>query len=126
MGCADGVGDGTARAPARPAAARGRALAEPRSGRDPGGAWRGGGVRRSGPAVLPGSREAIQLRARVGLLRRVEGEDAWPDLGDAALLAGLDEWLAPHLDGITQTARLARLDMAAILNDRLDWQQRRR
>ena len=83
-------------------------------------------IRASGLAVLPWSKEAIQLRARVMFLRRIEGDAAgWPDLGDEALLAGLEEWLAPSLDGITRLAQLERLDLAAILRARLDWAQQR-
>jgi ATP-dependent helicase HrpB len=37
------------------------------------------------------------------------------------LLATLDAWLAPHLDGITRRAQLDRLDLAAILRAALPW-----
>jgi ATP-dependent helicase HrpB len=85
-----------------------------------------GAIRAAGLAVLPWRKEAIQLRARVMFLRRIEGDAAgWPDLGDEALLAGLEDWLAPSLDGITRLAQLERLDLAAILRARLDWVQQR-
>ncbi|HEX3499290.1 MAG TPA: ATP-dependent helicase HrpB [Stellaceae bacterium] len=83
-------------------------------------------IRAAGLAVLPWRKEATQLRARVMFLRRVEGEDAgWPDLGDEALLAGLETWLAPSLGGITRFAQLERIDLAALLRARLDWGQSR-
>jgi ATP-dependent helicase HrpB len=50
------------------------------------------GVRAQGIAALPWSDDALQLRARVALMRRLEG-DAWPDWSDAALLASLEAWL---------------------------------
>ncbi len=84
------------------------------------------GVREMGLAALPWSREALQLRARVTLLRTADGEAAWPDWTDEALAATLEEWLAPHLGRATQAAHLAKLDLAAILLDRLDWDRRRR
>jgi ATP-dependent helicase HrpB len=85
-----------------------------------------GAIRAGGLAVLPWRKEAAQLRARIMFLRRVEGADAgWPDLGDDALLAGLEDWLAPSLDGITRLAQLDRLDLAAILRARLDWARQR-
>ena len=81
-----------------------------------------GAIRDSGLAVLPWRKEVMQLRARVMFLRRVEGAEAgWPDFGDETLLAGLDDWLAPSLDGITRLAQLDRLDLDAILRSRLDW-----
>jgi ATP-dependent helicase HrpB len=83
-------------------------------------------IRAAGLAVLPWRKEAAQLRARIMFLRRVAGADAgWPDLGDDALLAGLDEWLAPSLDGTTRLTQLDRLDLGAILRSRLDWAQQR-
>ncbi|PDS30238.1 ATP-dependent helicase HrpB [Rhizobium phaseoli] len=52
------------------------------------------GVRELGLDQLAFSKEAIQLRERIGFLHRAIG-DPWPDVGDAALLSRLDEWFAP-------------------------------
>jgi ATP-dependent helicase HrpB len=52
------------------------------------------GIRQLGLQVLPFSREAAQLRDRIGFLHRSIGEP-WPDTGDAALLASLDAWFVP-------------------------------
>ena len=52
------------------------------------------GVRQLGLAVLPFSREAAQLRDRIGFLHRSIGAP-WPDTGDDALLATLDTWFVP-------------------------------
>ena len=52
------------------------------------------GVRQLGLQVLPFSREAAQLRDRIGFLHRSIGEP-WPDTSDEALLARLDDWFAP-------------------------------
>jgi ATP-dependent helicase HrpB len=57
-------------------------------------------------------------------MRRVDGE-AWPDLSDAALVATVRDWLAPHLHGRTRLADLAALDLAALLLDALSWDRRR-
>jgi ATP-dependent helicase HrpB len=67
---------------------------------------------------------ARQLQARVGWMRRIEG-DSWPDLSDAALAARVQEWLAPHLTGRSRLADLAALDTAALLLGQLSWEQRR-
>ncbi|MDE3169797.1 MAG: ATP-dependent helicase HrpB, partial [Acidobacteriota bacterium] len=82
------------------------------------------GIRALGISALPWSKEAEGLRARVALLRRLDG-DAWPDWSDEALLAGLDEWLAPYLTGVTRRAQLGGLDLAEILAARLPYEQRR-
>ncbi|MGY5809315.1 ATP-dependent helicase HrpB [Rhizobium sp. LEGMi198b] len=52
------------------------------------------GIRELGLAVLPFSKEATQLRERIGFLHRTIGEP-WPDMGDDALLSRLDEWFTP-------------------------------
>lgn len=52
------------------------------------------GVRDLGLASLPFSKDAIQLRERIGFLHRTLG-DPWPDMGDDALLARLDDWFVP-------------------------------
>jgi ATP-dependent helicase HrpB len=67
---------------------------------------------------------ARQAQARIGWMRKVEGE-AWPDVSDAALITGVRDWLAPHLHGRTRLAELAVLDATALLLDRLPWEQRR-
>ena len=52
------------------------------------------GIRELGVGVLPFSKEAAQLRDRIGFLHRTIGEP-WPDMSDEALLAHLDEWFTP-------------------------------
>jgi ATP-dependent helicase HrpB len=78
------------------------------------------GVRAMGLACLPWNKATVQLRARIGFLRRERG-DEWPDLSDAALLADLETWLGPYLEGRTRRAHLADLDLHEILMARLDW-----
>ena len=83
------------------------------------------GIRAMGLAALPWTDNARNLQARVAFLRRVGDErHDWPDLGDAALLAGLEDWLAPYLAGMTRRAHLANLDLMDALLSRLDWKQR--
>jgi ATP-dependent helicase HrpB len=64
---------------------------------------------------------AVLLRARVAFLRRHIGPDQWPDWSDAALIATLDDWLAPYLVGATGAADLAALDTAMLLSAQLGW-----
>jgi len=53
-------------------------------------------------------------------LHRWRPAEAWPDVAPEALLADLERWLAPHLEGVTRRAHLARLDLRAILAAQLD------
>ena len=85
------------------------------------------GIRGKGLAALPWSKEIEVWRGRVAFLRHVQGPDAgWPDLSDTALLATLEDWLAPHLDGITRLSHLPRVDLAAALKTGMDWDRQRR
>ena len=47
--------------------------------------------------------------------------EPWPELSDDALLATLDDWLAPFLIGATGRADLERLDLGVLLRSRLPW-----
>lgn len=88
------------------------------------------GVRELGVAALPWDREARDLQARVAFLRGAAGapsqaRGAWPDLGDEALAATLDTWLAPWLAGVTRREQLARVPLAAALRAQLSHEQQR-
>ena len=74
------------------------------------------GVAEMGLAALPWSDSATNLRGRIRFLRRFFPDDGWPDLADETLLATLNQWLTPHLAGITRKAHLERLDMHSILH----------
>ncbi|TAX32310.1 ATP-dependent helicase HrpB [Rhizobium leguminosarum] len=51
-------------------------------------------MRELGLDQLAFSKEAVQLRERIGFLHRTIGEP-WPDVSDNALLSRLDDWFAP-------------------------------
>lgn len=81
-------------------------------------------LRKRGIDALALSPAAQAFRQRVAAVRVIKGE-GWPDLSDAGLLASLEQWLAPHLDGVTSLNKLRALDLEAAIGDLLDWQQRR-
>jgi ATP-dependent helicase HrpB len=83
------------------------------------------GVRELGLEALPWQETHRQLRARIAFLRALEGE-AWPDLCDAALLAGLDAWLAPFLAGKRSLGEIGTDELSAALEATLSLEQRRR
>ncbi|MFP5305795.1 MAG: ATP-dependent helicase HrpB, partial [Gammaproteobacteria bacterium] len=84
------------------------------------------GVRSIGLHCLPWTDAARQWQARVESLRAWRPEEGWPDVSDAALAAALEDWLLPHLDGISRREQLARLDLPAILQERLDYAAQQR
>ncbi|WP_061291339.1 ATP-dependent helicase HrpB [Azotobacter vinelandii] len=82
-------------------------------------------VRRKGLELLPWTPELRQWQARVALLRHLDlaekGESDWPDLSDAALLASLEDWLAPYLGQVSRLSHFAALDLPGILRGLLPW-----
>src|SRR5262249_21356981 len=71
------------------------------------------GLRSLGLAALPWDDAARALRARLAFVRAgAPRPDEWPDVSDAALLASLDAWLGPWLDGVTRRAHLTRVPLA--------------
>jgi ATP-dependent helicase HrpB len=81
------------------------------------------GVRLRGIAALPWSASARRLRQRLAFLH--QHDDAWPAVDDAALLAGLDDWLAPVAGGARRLEQLGAVDFNAALLGLLPWQLRR-
>jgi ATP-dependent helicase HrpB len=79
------------------------------------------GIRQLGIGALPWTEGTRQWQARVASLRAWRKDEAWPDVGDEALLKNAGVWLAPFLDGITRRAHLANLDLAGALNAMLDY-----
>ena len=82
-------------------------------------------VRRKGLELLPWTPELRQWQARVALLRQLDIESQWqsewPDVSDAALLATLEEWLAPYLGRVTRLSHFANLDLSSIVRNVLKW-----
>ncbi len=82
------------------------------------------GVRLLGLGALPFSAGATALRARVALLRAHCPELLLPDLSDAALLASVEDWLAPWLQTVTRLDALSAADLHEALRSHLDHPQR--
>jgi ATP-dependent helicase HrpB len=95
------------------------------------------GIRTLTLDALPWTQEARALQARIEFVRRIDnhaataagGSDAsevWPAVSDAELLANLEPWLGPWLNGITRRDHLTRLDLHATLLALLSWNQQTR
>jgi ATP-dependent helicase HrpB len=80
---------------------------------------------RSNPSHLSWTQEARNLQARLKLMHELEAE-IWPAADDQSLIASLEDWLAPHLHGLTRLSDLAALDLGILLLARLDWTLRNR
>jgi len=80
---------------------------------------------RAEPLRLPWSDAARNLQARLKLMHGLE-PDVWPACDDQSLIAALEDWLAPHLAGLTRLNDLAGLDLAEILIGRLEWSLKNR
>lgn len=82
------------------------------------------GVRDLGLDVLPWSKPAKLLVSRINKL--VEDGADLPDCSPENLLNTAETWLLPHLGGLRTKADLAKLDMTAITQGLLTWDQNER
>ncbi|MFE4228965.1 ATP-dependent helicase HrpB [Arthrobacter sp. NPDC056886] len=73
-----------------------------------------------GLATIGWSTAADGLRRRLALLHRELG-GSWPDVSEQALLARLDEWLAPELAALAGGASTGQIDLAGPLSRLLPW-----
>jgi ATP-dependent helicase HrpB len=84
-----------------------------------------GAIRELGLDALAWSEAAIELRQRVEFLRAQAPELGLPDFSDAQLLATLETWLAPALDGKRRLDALRPEELSNALAARLDFPMRR-
>ena len=68
---------------------------------------------------LPWTDASRQLQARVALMRQIEPDAGWPDIDDDTLKATTQDWLPPHLSNSIRLSDLEKLDLHAVLADRL-------
>lgn len=83
-------------------------------------------VREEGLAALNWQMDAEQLRMRVACARRWLAEVDWPAMDDEALLATLDTWLLPSLNGVRDVRALRQIDLYEALTRLLNWPMRQR
>lgn len=70
--------------------------------------------------VFPWRPGAESLRRRLHLLHRSLGAP-WPDVGEAALVAGIDTWLAQEILAVADGGDAARADLTSALRNLLPW-----
>ncbi|MEU2419956.1 ATP-dependent helicase HrpB [Streptomyces sp. NPDC007851] len=78
------------------------------------------GLRQEGFGLLRWTPDAVALRQRLAFLRLRLGEP-WPEVGDDALHARVDEWLEPELSRARRRADLGRIDAGEALRRLLPW-----
>jgi len=83
------------------------------------------GVRSKGLGVLPWSANAQRLRTRMQALHAWMPELGLADVSDETLLASLEQWLAPYLQGKHRLDALAAEDLSQALASLFDYEQRR-
>lgn len=83
-----------------------------------------GHVRREGLASLPIGEGAGSLLERVRFLHTQDSN--WPDLSEAALIAILDDWLSPILEGRRTLASLTDQDLENALRTLIPWDVQKR
>lgn len=78
---------------------------------------------RQRPWLLSQNEALSNLRGRLALLHLHRDEADWPDPAEAPLLASLETWLGPYLDGITRLAQLEKAPLANWFKQSLTWEQ---
>lgn len=88
------------------------------------------GIRRAGSACLPWDDGARRFQQRVAFMHQHAAPSAppnapkdWPDISDDALMATLDDWLAPYVQNMSRLTHLKKLDLLAALQAQLSWAQ---
>lgn len=80
-----------------------------------------GAVRSEGLELLPWTETLRQWQARVLSLRAWRPGEDWPDVSDSRLLETLGTWLGDFLGEVSRREDFRRLDLGAILGNRLPW-----
>jgi ATP-dependent helicase HrpB len=83
------------------------------------------GIAQLGLDCLPWSEGLREWQARVQSLRDWCSELGLPDVSDEVLMATIDEWLLPALQGKSKLGELSAEDFGEALRGRLDYNQRR-
>ncbi len=87
-------------------------------------------LKERGLSALTWSKEARSLQERVNFLNYWKGQEintaqfkALPNFSEDALLEHLDQWLLPHLDGVSTFKALQKLNVQTLLLSMLTWEQ---
>ena len=91
------------------------------------------GIRRLGLSCLPWDSACREWQARVMRMGALTADDqepasptAFPDVADDALMATLEDWLLPWLDGVGSKKAVQQLNLHQALSAMLDYRQQQR
>lgn len=76
-------------------------------------------IKKSGLDVLPWSKKAMTLRKRMMLVG-----SGLPDVSEVKLRSSLEDWLGPYLDDISSFAALNKLNIEAIIQAMMSYEQK--
>jgi ATP-dependent helicase HrpB len=79
-------------------------------------------IGQEGLDLLPWSKAAKQLRARMGYMHHFEAD--WPDMSDDHLLQTRADWLGSHLYGMRNREDLQKINLVTVLEALLTWPQK--
>lgn len=82
-------------------------------------------IRAYGLDLLPWTKETAALRARLAFLHHAEGEP-WPAMDDETLLAMLEDWLGPFLNGDAELAKISSRQIEDGLRSLVPFDRQRR
>lgn len=80
-------------------------------------------IRKQGLSLLPWTAELEQWCARVSLVRSTDENNNWPDVSNDALLATLEDWLAPYLNDVNLLNDFKKVKLTEILHALLPWEK---
>jgi ATP-dependent helicase HrpB len=80
-------------------------------------------IRARGLEVLNWTPSGAQLLARIRFITAHELAEQWPDMSPRSLLAQLEAWLGPWLEGVGSLKELRQVDVQAALRAHLGWEQ---
>jgi ATP-dependent helicase HrpB len=78
-------------------------------------------IRNEGLKIVGWSEAEENWQARVLSLRAWRKDEEWPDVGEEHLLETLEEWLTPHLNGVSKKSDFKKLDLQNIIAGLLPW-----
>ena len=81
-------------------------------------------IKKEGLELLTWSKKATSLKDRVNFINK-HSKDKVEDLSDEKLLASLELWLEPYLEGIKTVKDLESLDIYSILLGLLSWENKK-